>query len=204
MSRDLLREHNITAKQLREMYLELGNAKKVAQALGAGYKAVRQHLRKAGVSLKPGKPLGARGGGYHTSCLAKWLRAHPGQGLPRSMKKIAELTDCTKNEIKTYLWRRRQSISKQVKRLHFQASLGGLTDTTGAYVPFHAWREIEEVKVQLYSFEIDLKVLLRTGYVRHFHAKSYQWLRLQLAEPDPHLPEEQRSSIESPSNSLPD
>lgn len=87
------------------------SCRKVAEIYGMSYQTVRRYLKEAGYELqKPGgyHLKGKKVPPFHYGCLAKWLRANPGVKLPRSPSAIADLTGCSLDSVKSYIYRRRK------------------------------------------------------------------------------------------------
>ena len=102
---DLFIEKIIRAYQVHK------SCRKIAAIFHISYKTIARYLHEANVPMNPvggtifkGKPKTE----YHTSCLARWLRDNPGVKLPKSPKKISEITGCSPDAIKCYLYRRRK------------------------------------------------------------------------------------------------
>lgn len=96
-------------------YQSFGSCRKAAPYLGVSYQTVRRYLKEAGYELHKRGGEHAKGKSipsYHFGCLANWLREHPGEKLPRSPQDIAELTGCSLNAVKSYLYRRRKAARK--------------------------------------------------------------------------------------------
>ena len=102
--------------KIKRAYQTFGSCRKAAAVLGISYQTVRRILKAEGYELKP------VGGGYmkgkhlnhpsrHYGCLAKWLREHPDERLPRSPKEISEITGCSQHAVRSYLYRRRKAAS---------------------------------------------------------------------------------------------
>jgi len=183
MSRNILKEKGVSIEDLKHAYFKHQNAKAVGEEFGISQKSVLRLLTKAGIVIYHGRPVGEeRGKPYHTSCLAEWLRANPGVKLPRSVEKIAELTGCTKDEVKTYLYRRRVAIARDTARLPFKQSTQGMKDTTGFYIPFAAWGKVLKVQVEPYTFALLMTVKLHSGHERQFRSPSLQSLSQALRQ----------------------
>lgn len=88
------------------------SCRKVASLYGISYQTVRRLLKEAGYEIQqPGGHhlKGKKIPPYHFGCLAKWLRDHKGKKLPRSPKEISELTGCSIDAVKSYIYRRKKS-----------------------------------------------------------------------------------------------
>jgi len=66
----------------------------------------------------------------------KWVRENPKTPLPRSVSRICQLTGCTEDQVKTFLYRRRKLVKSQIKQLpelrgkvmHLKATDGSIVD----------------------------------------------------------------------------
>ncbi len=129
--------------------------KEIAGIYKLSQKTVRKILKGMGVQLKRGAPKGTVRPPFHSSCLAEWVRKNPGVILPRKVAKIAELTGCPPNSVKTYLYRRRKEVRDVVKGIDFPNLYFVLTDREGKRFPTMAMRTCS-AKVDPYTFDIHL------------------------------------------------
>lgn len=53
----------------------------------------------------------------HYGAFPQWLREHPDEKLPKSIKAIANVTGCTQDEIKSYFYRRRKEVKLILKEI---------------------------------------------------------------------------------------
>jgi len=158
----LLRKKNLNYHHLGLMYEELGTLKAIAERTGICTKTLKKYLGDAGITVRRGLPRGTRVSPKHRSCLANWLREHPGVPLPRKVQEIVEMTGCSANAIKTYLYRRRKEIRDYVKSVDFKQIKAVLHSIQGDPFPT---RSIEyfETKVDPYSFHVYLDVRTYAG-----------------------------------------
>lgn len=113
-----------------------------AERYGISPRTFRRYLHFYGYPTDLGQP-GRRAGSRttHYACVATWVREHPGVTLPRSVSKIADLTDCSIDAVKSYLKRRRQELAKEAELIELPKML---QDTQGRHIPVAAvaWYQI--------------------------------------------------------------
>jgi hypothetical protein len=174
-----LKESRMRYTDLINLYKQLKTVKAVADHLGWHKQTVSSHLKKAGVSIKPGRRKGSVPVSklHHYACLAEWIREHPDIKLPRNVEAIAEITGCTKDEVKSYLYRRRKIIQQRLRKLPFKDSVNGIRDTEGIYLPFSLWKDLKRVKVDQFEFSITMIVVLINNQEREVFVPSYDWLK---------------------------
>ena len=107
-------KHNCTEVELLFKYRALGSVKKTAEYYSISTKTIRKYLHKAGVFPTRGVKtiLSQDPAILDKGCLAQWLRQNLNVSLPHSYNAIASLTGCTKDEVKGYLYRKREAIRK--------------------------------------------------------------------------------------------
>lgn len=184
MSRNILKEKGYTQDQIVELYMLTRNLRQLEKDLGISRKTLSKILDRAGLALRPGRKKGTpnKMKDYHYSCLAEWLRKHSGIPLPRSIVKISQLTGCTKDEVKSYIYRRRRSIAKRLKKLPYGKSTGTLKSIDGNAIPFKAWKEILKIKVDQFSFHIHFWVLLKNNQEREFIVDSWKTVQRKVLQ----------------------
>ena len=119
---------------------------KVANLLGVGRHTVRRILKEHGVETT--KYVTQEAGKRKWSAFADWLRKHPEEPLPRSIKGICEVTGLSYDTVRSYLYRCRKSmwdIIKELPPLHTVKAT--IVDVHGHEYPFS--------RLSNYSFEID-------------------------------------------------
>jgi len=89
------------------------SSRRVAQLLGISATVVIRYIRQLDPSLI--MPVGGAYGlgknvshPYHGS-FAKWVRDHPGTKFPRSLEEIVQMTQCSRDSIKCFLYRQRKA-----------------------------------------------------------------------------------------------
>lgn len=158
----LLRKKNLSYRHLELMYEELGTLKAMSKKTGITTKTLKKYLDDAGVTVRRGFPRGTRVNPRHHSCLANWLRNNPDTPLPRKVKEISALTGCSRNEVKTYLYRRRKEIRDFINSINFRQIKQVLHSVDGTPFPT---RSIEyfETKLDPYSFNVYLDIRTYAG-----------------------------------------
>lgn len=139
-------------KEVREVYEEAGTVKGAAETLEVNPKTLSLWLKEMGVSVRRGRPIKP---GFHDGCFAVWLRNHPGQKIPRSIKKLAKMTGCSYEEIKSYLYRRRRNIRNRIEKV---------LDVAKSWGPY-PWRAVDHMTAELdmYRFLVRLDVYFKNG-----------------------------------------
>lgn len=180
-----LKESRMQPTDLINLYKQFKTVKAVAQHLGWHPQTVSSHLKKAGVSVKPGRRKGSVPISklHHYACLAEWIREHPDTKLPKNVEAIATLTGCTKDEVKSYLYRRRKIIQQKLRELSFKKSVNGMRDIEGIYLPFSLWKDLKKVKVDQFEFSITMTVVLINNQERKVYVPSYEWLKEAVYSP---------------------
>ncbi len=140
-----------------------------AEQLGVCDKTLRTYLKKVGIPLKVGRPLGARSVNTHYSCFANWLREHKGTVLPKSVMGIVRLTGCTEKAVRSYLDRRRKKLETKLNEQigDLRQHLLFLEDTRRWRIPtkaFKTYRMTLDVPMET----VKITATLRTGQEADF------------------------------------
>jgi len=178
--RTILQEKGYTLDYIVRAYRKTHNLRIAAKQLGIDVRTLRKYLDRAGINRRPGRRFGteAPNKDYHHGCFANWLRKNKDLALklPRDIKAIASLSGCTYNEVKSYLYRRRQLIRKRVSAWKITEWPGGMPDENGTYIPFQAWKSYKILSVDTYTFELVVRATLRTGQERYFRGQVNTFL----------------------------
>lgn len=121
----ILKQRNLNINDIIATFDQTQSLVETAQAFDLSPKTVRSYLAKVGLTVKPKRKRKKR---HHYGCLARWLQANPDATLPLSVKEIAEITGCSANEIKTYIYRRRKELRDRLKEIDFTKQHGLLQD----------------------------------------------------------------------------
>ena len=107
----LLEKLGLKLEDIQSSYEELGKLEEVAKKYECSERTVRKYLDRAGVERKRGRKSSPDfGATCDTGCVGEWIRHHLGQRLPHSVRSIAKLTGCSKDEVKSYLYRKRNQV----------------------------------------------------------------------------------------------
>lgn len=107
--------HGMTPEKVRDLYAKHKTLIAGARAVGVSRKTFWVWVHKAGLNPPRGRrPDYTR---RHFSCLAEWVRDHPSTPLPIAPTRIATLTGCSIDSVKSYLKRRRHELTTWVKGL---------------------------------------------------------------------------------------
>jgi hypothetical protein len=145
-------ELGMTADLVRNLYEKGGTLPAAAKLAGVSRKTFWSWTKAIGMHLERGRHLDA-----HYSCLAKWIRANPETHLPISPKRIAALTECSLDAIKSYLKRRRRALATWVKGLPDLREVKGVSmlTTEGYALPLIAIRDysisIPRLRVRIFG-----------------------------------------------------
>jgi len=108
------------------------------------------------------------------NCLVKWLHEHPGTVLPRKPKKIQELTGCSSDSIRAFLYRQRKRTRNFAKRLHQNGLLKKIKkfkDINGQIISYSMIKSYKVIKVDSLNSEILLKVKLKAIKNKNYFIK---------------------------------
>ena len=128
----------IDLEKLKKRYLEIGKVKPLVKEFGYSDRSIRRYLNKVGIELKQGIRKGSILNTRHFGCLSNWIRNNPKEILPTSPAEISEITGCSIDSIKSYLWRRRADLKKKVEKLDLGKVKGTITSVTGFPFPIEA------------------------------------------------------------------
>lgn len=161
----------------------------IAADFGVSVRTLERTYQRLGYEVVPGPRVTGIGlGDYHHSCLGRWVRANPGVPLPRSVRAISDLTGCSRNAVKTYLYRRRKEIRARAKRLHPAMFGSTLLDTRGRRIPAAALGKVR-VGVAPWSFDIYFACDLKGGGKATFKLSYESFKRhLQATQEKPEPP----------------
>ena len=113
---NLLQLCGITLDELKELYARERSVKRVAEKLGMSRPTVTKWLKKAGVKTlghRPkGQPTTSMAGEY--GVVAKWIKAHPGQKIPRSSDEAAKVIGCSSHAVRNYFYRRSKRVMRYI------------------------------------------------------------------------------------------
>ena len=150
----------IDLENLKKRYLEVGKVKPLVEEFKFSERTLRRYLNQAGLELKKGVRKGSILFTRHFGCLADWIRNNPNKTLPESPVEISNITGCSINAVKSYLWRRRDVLRKKIKKLDFSKLDGTIKTATGFPFPIQA---IASWKCFLRGFTIEIDVLTKDG-----------------------------------------
>lgn len=137
-NKSILEREKVTIGEIVEKYKEMESLEKVATYFSVSEKTVRKYLTQAGVVRHQGprKAHSKEVPQWHHGCLAQWIKANPQRALPRRYSAIQELTGCTLEEIRTYLYRRRRYVREKMKKYpNLSVFRMFLTDNDGTRYP---------------------------------------------------------------------
>jgi len=124
-SRRPFAKHSLPAKcgvdleEIAALYHKHKSVARVAKVLGYSVKTTAKWLRIAGVQVLGHRPKGKPSPRMQTeyNVLVKWQREHPGEKLPASVKKAAEIIGCNASALRAVLDRRKKRALKYLETL---------------------------------------------------------------------------------------
>ena len=151
----------ITREKLILLYKQKGNLKAAAKALNVCPRTISRYLKQFNYKLKTGPK--ANHFFPHYSCMIKFVRRFPNIKFPRSVKKISELTGCTKDAVTTYLYRRRKQVKNEVSKLpDFRHTTIKLKDTKGRIIPSSNWKAYS-IYVNKWTVKLRIEAILKNN-----------------------------------------
>jgi hypothetical protein len=143
------------------MYVECGTFEALAAKVGVSRQTVQKWFRRLGLRGTTNKPHALRP--EHRSVVARWLRAHPGVALPRSVEKAAALIGISKNTFESYIERRRERVRAYVEALGALSTYPRtLRDDAGKFLPPRAIASVK-VHVDRWTLEVQYDGTLKVG-----------------------------------------
>lgn len=140
---------------LEKMYYKLGTINAVAEKLGVTPRTVKAWFAEGdivGLKHKTRKRTPEE-----QPELKRWMVAHPGTRLPRSDKKIAEMTGITYSSVHNFFTRRKRKLTEWLKTLKpFNELNLVLKDDNGKLLPTRAVKD--------YAFRLDRYTLALQVY----------------------------------------
>ena len=149
-------------------YKELKTIKRVQFQLGISYYKITKTLHANNINpSKKGKRLSIR----FYNCLVKWIYEHPGVILPRSPAKIAEMTKCTQDSIRTFLYRQRKVMRKYLKTHNPLAETRIFTDSKGIKLNYSMVATYSRIKTDYLNSIVVYKLRLRAVKNKRYYVK---------------------------------
>lgn len=146
-----------------ELYEEFGSHAAVSKHLGITRETASKWARNLGVKVDSYRRFARKRLNLQndTGIVARWVREHPGERLPKRTCDIAELVGCSPPCVSMYFSRRKRKLE------HWAESLGDLKrlegyvlDTTSRRIP---WRLVSEVIYEGNGRTLSLKLILWIG-----------------------------------------
>ena len=158
-----LEAHPEIVERIREEYAKDRSIRRVAAVLAISHNTVKKYLRVLGIEKSLGRsPDPAPWIARHTTPFAEWVskRKDP---LPRSVRKIAELSGFSKDQIYLYLKRRKSAAQAYLRSLGDLTELSiALVDTSGRHVNVGMFAQYE-LDVDKFSLLVTIKATLKFG-----------------------------------------
>ena len=162
-------EEGLSEKDILKVYEKGLSCRKGAAELGIDPKTYRKYLAKLGMSSagykrpSPG-PTIEFANGYRVPKLLLWCREHPHRKLPRSLKRIAQITEIPFETVRSYLVKRKHRMLLWAKSLGDLRALKGtiIIDDTGRHIPVEMISSYE-MRIDIYDLKVKLTIVLRGG-----------------------------------------
>lgn len=154
----LLDKLGISLQEIVSTYERLQSSALVASEYGCSSRTIRRYLAKAGIRRKrgPKKQLDVGAAGDR-GCLGSYIRKHPLTELPHGVRQISNLTGCTRDEVKCYLYRKRTEMRKFLSSLPALDEVNIILPTTqGFKVPTKAF---SAYKLYLNKWKFTVKIV---------------------------------------------
>lgn len=165
--------YEITPEMILKTYAQLTSVKRTAKVLGVCTRTVRRYLKAYGVSIRRGNVKGVKGkkwGKFPT-----WLRENRDKVLPRSIVKIAEITGCTKDQVKSYLKRERKRMRDFLRSLpDLKTFEFTLRSTDGRLVSMRYFRKCS-IAFDPWSFKVKLIADIDERHRYYFVLSAYDF-----------------------------
>ena len=123
---DQERLKGLGAERVKATLRRFGTIRQCATVLTVSHTALRVFLKREGLGeaydprlAKQARLVKMRSHSRkNVAGLAKWLESHQEEGLPSgSLKDIARMTDCTVDQVKTYMYRKRREVREKLRTL---------------------------------------------------------------------------------------
>ena len=151
----------IDPEKLKRRYLEVGRVKPLVSEFKFSERTLRRYLKQAGIELKRGVRKGSIIFTRDFGCLANWIKRNPkGWKDTATPTEISNLTGCSLDAVKSYIWRRKDLLKKKIKNLNFAELTGTIKTETGFPFPIQA---IASWKCSLTGFNIEIEILTKDG-----------------------------------------
>ena len=149
-------------EQLKAVYNQEHSLERTARVLHIDPLTVLRYMVKYGIKRQPpGRPPVPFS--KHYGCIIKWIRQYPEIKFPRSIKGIAELTGCTQDSVKTYLYRKRKAVKTKVHKLPDLRTINlTLRSTKKTLIPTRAFKQYS-IFVNPWTLKVRLEADLKTG-----------------------------------------
>lgn len=148
--------------ELLQRYVGGERTLSLSHSFGVSRRTVERIYRLRGLKVKPGPRPTDLASAQGSSCLARWIQAHPNQALPRSPKEISTLTGCTEESIKFYLHYERKRVREAAKTINLRELGNALLDVRGRIIPVAALTKLR-VGVAPWTFDVYWVADLKAG-----------------------------------------
>ena len=164
---------DLTIEGLKDDYEELQTMAEVAAKNRISVRTLRNYFDEYNIPRKRGRIVGRTltKPSRHYSKLVLWVRDNPGVRLPASIKEISKLTDCSRDAVKSYLYRRRTEAQKKANGqagIFLSGPLQFFISTDGHKFPNRAFKTIHKVGVYKWSLKPYYDIEMKTGEIRRF------------------------------------
>ncbi len=168
MNRDAFLKHDIDIEDVVKDYQNGLSLNQLIEKYPVSKRTIQRRFKKLNVKMRPFKKqidIERETPTKHTGQFAKWLRENPNVPLPKSLKKISELTGVPYNVIHTYLQRRKkysQRFQDQIDLMKYPKPF--FTTTEGKHIPklgIKSWKILVDFNTKKVLFDVLLKIGIR-------------------------------------------
>ena len=154
-----------TLEDLVNAYKNSLSERDCAKKLGITHRTLRKYLHKAGVFPDARGNFREIGATTRTSKVYLWIKSQKGV-IPRSAKAISEKSGLNYHTVVNFLSKRRKVAYEYLKNLGSPAELPYVRFVTNRGQTFIG-KQISQfdLELDLYDLSVDMKVLLRSGFV---------------------------------------
>lgn len=145
-------------KRMKTLFKESKNTQDLSEKLDISKKTCQRYLKDLNLHYSKGRPRGKISNNKKTGGMANWVKKHPGETLPLKVSDIAEQTNLTKDQVKSFLYRTKRKHLKRLKDIgDIRDYRGGLRGTQGTVFLFS---DIKEYSIKHSFLNEDLKITM--------------------------------------------
>jgi len=156
MSRNKLTDDLNFVIKLKKTFETSLSCREVGDKLGISTQTARRYLKDFNLTYPSGRPSKGNLPPKLTGGLIKWIKANPKVKLPSSVAEIVKVTNLTKDQVKSSLYRMKLKHKERIENLGKLYNLpGALKLTSGSIFTF---KDIKSYSISHSPFSEDLKI----------------------------------------------